>query len=90
MPFHRQSRDRSVIAFLETSRIHFDLNPPRRPARPHTTLRSLLVAGSLGALFGGPALADTALDTVRDFELRPGASIAAQLAEPASLSQLQK
>ena len=83
MPFHRRARDRTVAAFLETSRIHFDLNPPRSHAgsqrwfaAPH--MRSLLIAGSLGALFGGPALADTAIDTVRDLELRPGKSVAAR------------
>ena len=39
---------------------------------------SLLIAGSLGALFGGPAVADTAIDTVRDLELRPGQSVTAR------------
>ena len=75
MPFHRQARDRTFAAFLETSRIHFNLNPPRsRPAlhRWFATprVRSLLIAGSLGALFGAPAVANTAIDTVRDLELR--------------------
>ncbi len=60
MPFHRRAQDRTVATFLEASRIHFDLNPPRSHAGsqrwfagPH--MRSLLIAGSLGALFGGPA-----------------------------------
>ena len=55
MPFHRRAQDRTVATFLETSRIHFDLNPPRSHAgrqrwfaAPH--MRSLLIAGSLGTL----------------------------------------
>ncbi len=81
MPIHLRARERTVATFLETSRIHFNLNPPRSHTGsqrwftgPH--MRSLLIAGSLGALFGGPALADTAIDTVRDLELRPGQSTA--------------
>ena len=84
MPIHLRARERTVATFLETSRIHFNLNPPRSHAGsqhwftgPH--MRSLLIAGSLGALFGGPAFADTAIDTVRDLELRPGQSAAARL-----------
>ena len=83
MPIHLRARERTVATFLETSRIHFNLNPPRSHAGsqhwftgPH--MRSLLIAGSLGALFGGPAFADTAIDTVRDLELRPGQSVAAR------------
>ena len=75
MPFHRRAQDRTVATFLEASRIHFDLNPPRSHA------------GSLGALFGGPALADTAIDTVRDLELRPGQSAAARLGEAGDFMQ---
>ena len=83
MPIHLRARERTVATFLETSRIHFNLNPPRSHAGsqrwftgPH--MRSLLIAGSLGALFGSPALADTAIDTVRDLEQRPGQSASAR------------
>ena len=92
MPFHRRAQDRTVATFLETSRIHFDLNPPRSHAGNHRwfavpRMRSLLIAGSLGALFGGPALANTAIDTVRDLELRPGQSVAARPGEAGDFMQ---
>lgn len=83
MPIHLRARERTVATFLETSRIHFNLNPPRSYAGSRRwftgpRMRSLLIAGSLGALFGSPALADTAIDTVRDLELRPGQSASAR------------
>lgn len=54
---HRQARqDKTLAAFLELSRQHFGLAPPRR--RPDW--RSLLLIGSLGALVGAPALAESA------------------------------
>jgi hypothetical protein len=90
MPFHRRARDRTIAAFLETSRIHFNLNPPRsRPAlhrwlaTPH--LRSLLIAGSLGALFGAPVMANTAIDTVRDLELRSNKTAPARHGVPGDI-----
>ena len=92
MPIHLRARERTVATFLETSRIHFNLNPPRSHAGsqrwftgPH--MRSLLIAGSLGALFGGPAFADTAIDTVRDLELRPGQSVTARPGEAGDFIQ---
>lgn len=55
---------RTIANFLETSRRHFGL-PGRRhysslPVRysRRTIFRSLLIAGSIGSLFGGPAYAE--------------------------------
>ena len=68
MPFHRQARDRTLAAFLETSRIHFNLNPPSfnaRRQRQFSSMRAnstaIMLTGSFAALFGGPAIADSAV-----------------------------
>jgi hypothetical protein len=58
---HRQ--ERTLSRFLQLSRLHFGLiqapaavSPPRRIAgSTRQMLRSLVVAGSLGALLGSPA-----------------------------------
>lgn len=60
---HRQ--ERTLSRFLQLSRLHLGLiqatatvRPPRRVAgSTRQMLRSLVVAGSLGALFGSPAFA---------------------------------
>lgn len=60
---HRQ--ERTLSRFLQLSRLHLGLiqapaaaKPPRRvTGSTRQMLRSLVVAGSLGALFGSPALA---------------------------------
>jgi len=57
-----------LARFMHVSRLHLGLlqapvalRPPRRVAGPsRQILRSLIVAGSLGALFGGPAFATEA------------------------------
>src|SRR5574343_316507 len=63
---HRQ--ERTLSRFLQLSRLHLGLiqapatvRPPRRVAgSTRQMLRSLVVAGSLGALFGSPAFAGEA------------------------------
>jgi hypothetical protein len=58
-------QEQTLARFIQTSRLHLGLmqapvavKPPRRVAGPYRQiLRSLLVAGSLGALFSGPAFA---------------------------------
>lgn len=90
MPFHRRAQERTIAAFLETSRIHLNLNPPRSRPGPHRWfaaphLRSLLIAGSLGALFGAPAIANTAIDTVRDLELRSNKTAPARHGVPGDI-----
>ena len=60
---HRQ--ERTLSRFLQLSRLHLGLiqapaavRPPRRvTGSTRQMLRSLVVAGSLGALFGSPAFA---------------------------------
>lgn len=68
MPFHRRARERTIAAFLETSRIHFNLNPPSfntRWQRQFSSVRAnanaIMLTGTLAALFGGPAIADSAV-----------------------------
>ena len=63
-----QWQDQILVHFMQLSRRHLGLmqaplavRPPRRVAGPlRQILRSLLVAGSLGALFGGRAFATEA------------------------------
>ncbi|MBP5986767.1 MAG: hypothetical protein KA538_06230 [Azonexus sp.] len=62
---HWQEQTRA--RFIALSRLHFglvqpaEIKPPRRVAgSTRQMLRSLLVAGSLGALFGSPAFASEA------------------------------
>lgn len=58
-------QDQTIARFLHLSRLHLGLQqaptalrPPHRKARSaRHIIRSLIVAGSLGALFGGPAFA---------------------------------
>lgn len=56
MPDRHAWPDATLSEFLELSRQHFGLAPPRR--RPDW--RSLLLIGSLGALVSAPAPADSA------------------------------
>lgn len=64
----QQWQDQTLARFMHVSRRHLGLmqapvavRPPRRVAGPNRhILRSLIVAGSLGALFGGPAFATEA------------------------------
>lgn len=68
MHSNRHWHDQTLARFIRVSRRHLGLmqapvavRPPRRVAGPcRQILRSLLVAGSLGALFGGPAFATEA------------------------------
>jgi len=64
----QQWQDHTLARFMHVSRRHLGLmqapvavRPPRRVAGPsRQILRSLIVAGSLGALVGGPAFATEA------------------------------
>jgi hypothetical protein len=64
----QQWQDQTLARFMHVSRRHLGLmqapvavRPPRRVAGPsRQILRSLIVAGSLGALFGGSAFATEA------------------------------
>ena len=68
MQHNLPSQDGTIAQFLHLSRIHLGLMqvpvaamPPRRIAgNIRHVLRSLIVAGSLGALFGSPAFASSA------------------------------
>lgn len=63
-----QWKEQTIARFMHLSRLHLGLlqapvavRPPERAAKPsRQILRSLIVAGSLGALFGGPAFATDA------------------------------
>ena len=64
MPPEPLCQEQTRARFIELSRLHLGLvqatvvEPPRRVAGPtRQMLRSLVVAGSIGALFGSPAFA---------------------------------
>lgn len=81
MQHNLPSQDGTIAQFLHLSRIHLGLMqvpvaamPPRRIAgNIRHVLRSLIVAGSLGALFGSPAFASSASREPEPAERNQGA-----------------
>ena len=72
MPQNQPNLDRVIARFLETSRIHLNLNRPRalpeakrQLATARTWLGWLWLAGLSGAAGAPPAMAASAIDTVR-------------------------